>query len=105
MNITEAMLQTSITEERNRLAALCREDVTCLQAALGPAAAQDMLVEIHAALTMEKEDGHTFDQHRASVGAHAMVALDVWTTRAIDSQMSTFDALSDARERLAEQER
>lgn len=103
MRITEAMMQTSITEERNRLDELYREDVTCLQAALGPAAAQDMLVEIHAELVRPKEPGRTVAQHQATVGAMAMAVLDEWTGRAINSQMNTFDPWADARERLAEQ--
>lgn len=103
MRITEAMMQTSITEERNRLQELYREDVPCLQAALGPAAAQDMLVEIHAELVRPKEPGRTVAQHQATVGAMAMAVLEEWTGRAINSQMAIFDPWADACVRLAEQ--
>lgn len=103
MRITEAMMQRSITEERNRLQELYREDLTCLQAALGPAAAQDMLVEIYAELVRPREPGRTVAQHQATVGAMAMAVLEEWTERAVKSQMATFDPWSDARERLAEQ--
>jgi len=105
MRITEAMIQTSIADERNRLAALYREDVACLQAALGPAAAQDMLTELHAELVRPKEPGRTVAQWQATVGAMAMAVLEGWTHRAVNSEMATFDPWADARERLAEQER
>jgi hypothetical protein len=102
MKITDAMLATALADERNRLDCMYREDVTTLTAALGPAAAQDMLTELHAALVMPKEPGRTFTQHQATVGAEAMCVLNKWIECAVDKSMVTFDPWIDARERLAE---